>query len=174
MSDTSIHQSRLSERAEVGANRFLVIHVDGDQYGLPLEQVREVIRAVWITPLPHAPAVVMGVIDVRGHYVPVFDMRRRFGRISPEIDPSERLVIAWTGERQIALRADTVAFSFVDVGAGALEQVQDVIRRDSFITGLAHTTDGLLLIQDLHAFLTESESAELEDALMAHVAAQSA
>lgn len=165
MPATPIDPSRLSERAVNGDDRFLVIEVDGDRYGLPLEQVREVLRAVWITPLPDAPAIVMGVIDVRGHYVPVIDMRRRLGRTSPVLAISERFVVAWTGSRQIALRADSVPFDFTTIVEGAREQVTDVLRPDSFITGLAHTADGLLLIQDLHAFLTESESAELETAI---------
>lgn len=170
MSENPDHPHRLVEGAEPDANRFVVIHVDGDRYGLPLEQVREVLRAVWITPLPAAPAIALGLIDVRGHFVPVFDMRRRFGRVSPPLDPAERFVIAWTGEREIALRADTVPFSFATVIAGAQEQVSDVLRRDSFVTGLAHTAEGLLLIQDLHAFLTEAESAELDAAIASFVA----
>lgn len=154
-------------RADHGASRFLPIHVDGDRFGLALDQVREVVRAVWVSPLPGAPSVVLGLIDVRGHFVPVFDMRRRFGRSSPPLDPSERFVIAWTGTREIAIRADVVPFSFEAVPEEGIESVSDVLRPGSFITGLAHTPDGVLLIQDLRSFLTEGESDDLESAIAA-------
>ena len=58
-------------------------------------------------------------------------------------------------------------FNFVAVGPQAREKVADVLRRDSFVSGLAHTDDGLLLIQELQSFLTEAESAELDAVIAA-------
>ncbi len=166
MSSNNIQPRPGVETARDSTDRFLVILIDGDRYGLAQGQVREIVRAVWITPLPGAPAVVMGVIDVRGRFVPVIDMRRRFGRISPPLSPSERFVLAWTGEREIAIRADEVAW-FSDVDAATTEPVPDVVRRESTVSGLAHTADGLLLIQDLAGFLSEAESSAVETALAA-------
>jgi purine-binding chemotaxis protein CheW len=98
--------------------------------------------------------------------VPVVDIRRRFGRVSPPLEVTERFVLAWTGEREIALRADSVEW-FEDIDTVAVEPVADVIQRGSFVTGLAHTARGMVLVQDLGAFLSEAESAELEAALAA-------
>ncbi len=164
MSSSSIHPQAGVEPAHGSTHSYLAIVVDGHRYGLPLAQVREVLRAVWISPLPAAPAVMLGVIDVRGRFVPVVDMRRRFGRESPALDPSERLVLAWTGSREIALRADSVEW-FADIDQAAVEPVKDILHANGFVAGLAHTGDGLLLIQDLSAFLTEAESSAIESAL---------
>ena len=56
----------------------LVFEVEGQRYGLPTADVRELVRAVTITPLPNAPAVIEGVVNVRGRVLPVLDMRARF------------------------------------------------------------------------------------------------
>ena len=45
---------------------ILVFEIGGRRYGLPASEVRELLRAVTILPLPLAPAVVEGVINLRG------------------------------------------------------------------------------------------------------------
>lgn len=52
--------------------------LDGQRYALSLAQVERVIRAVEITPLPQAPEIITGVINVRGRVIPVVDIRKRF------------------------------------------------------------------------------------------------
>ena len=48
-------------------------------YGLPLREVREVVRLCPVTVVPNMPAHVRGVINLRGAILPVFDLRARFG-----------------------------------------------------------------------------------------------
>jgi purine-binding chemotaxis protein CheW len=69
--------------------QVLVFEVAGRRYGLPADDVQELLRAVSIVPLPRAPAVVEGVINLRGKVVPVLDVRGRFrlparGPVGPE------------------------------------------------------------------------------------------
>jgi purine-binding chemotaxis protein CheW len=47
-----------------GAREVLVFEVGGQTYGLPTADVRELVRAVAITPLPGAPGVIEGVVNV--------------------------------------------------------------------------------------------------------------
>lgn len=58
--------------------QYLTFQLAGQDYGIAIAQVRE-IRA-WERPtrLPHAPEYVEGVIHVRGHVLPILDLRRRF------------------------------------------------------------------------------------------------
>jgi chemotaxis signal transduction protein len=58
----------------VGGNRLaLLIPVAGDTVAVPLEAVREVAVAPRVTRLPTAPAMVLGVFNLRGEIVPLFD-----------------------------------------------------------------------------------------------------
>lgn len=57
----------------------LVVSLAEIAHAIPLEHVREVLRAALPIPLPGAPAAVEGALDVRGTFVPVIDMRRRLG-----------------------------------------------------------------------------------------------
>lgn len=48
-------------------------------YGLPLENINEVLRMVAITKVPKSPSWLTGVINVRGQITPVIDLRDRLG-----------------------------------------------------------------------------------------------
>jgi purine-binding chemotaxis protein CheW len=58
---------------------LLVLWLEGDPYGLPVERVREIVRLRAITHVPRVPASVRGVISLRGEIVQVIDLRRRLG-----------------------------------------------------------------------------------------------
>jgi purine-binding chemotaxis protein CheW len=145
---------------------LLVLALDNERYAIPVVQVREIVRAVAITRLPGAPSVIEGVVNLRGTLTPVFDLRRRFGLPLREISLSDLLVVAHAGRRTAMLRVDGA------LGVRAVDQLQldgaeDLVARSPFISGLAKLPDGVVLIHDVEAFLSESESDALDEALAA-------
>jgi purine-binding chemotaxis protein CheW len=150
--------------AEPAAMELLAFEVGGARFGVELHAVREVLRAVLITPLPGAPPVVEGIIDVRGMVVPVYDLRTRFGLPIQPLHPDHRLVTAWTGDRLVALHCERTEW-LVTVPATALERSGAVTLGDRRIAGAAKLPDGIILITDLPAFLDDAERAALDDAL---------
>ena len=53
--------------------RALLLHVGDDAYAVPIEDAREVLAVTSVTPLPTAPTSVLGLCNVRGEIIPVFD-----------------------------------------------------------------------------------------------------
>jgi len=85
---------------------ILVFEVAGRRYGLPASEVRELLRAVAIVPLPLAGPAVEGVINLRGRIVPVIDLRARLGLPARAVAPSDHMIVLqWEG-RPLALRVD--------------------------------------------------------------------
>jgi purine-binding chemotaxis protein CheW len=91
-----------------GPNQFLVFTLDGQLYGLDLSVVERVIRAEEVMPLPKAPEIVMGVINVRGEIVPVINLRRRFGLPERPVTDDDQMILTTTMRRRVALIADSV------------------------------------------------------------------
>jgi purine-binding chemotaxis protein CheW len=143
---------------------LLVFQLGDLRLALELTVVREVARAVEILPLPGAPPIVEGIIDVRGEIVPVYDVRQRFGLAPAGLHPDQRLVIAWTGERLVALRCDSTEWIEAVVGVADAEPL---LRGRALIEGVGRLPDGLVLIQDLPAFLDAAEQEALDAALQA-------
>ena len=68
-----------SNAAQAQAGRYLTFSLGLETYGLPVLNVREIIRLCPITPVPRMPDFIKGVINLRGTIVPIFDLRARFG-----------------------------------------------------------------------------------------------
>lgn len=144
--------------------RLVVFTLDEQRYGLPLAVVERIVRAVEITPLPKAPPIVAGVINVQGRVVPVVSLRRRFGLLEREIDLSDQFVIARTARRWVALVVDA-ATGVVEVPAEKIVAAEKVLPHLEYIAGLAKLEDNLILIHDLDAVLSLDEENALDAAL---------
>jgi purine-binding chemotaxis protein CheW len=138
---------------------------------LPAAAVQEVTRAVAIVPLPKAPAVVEGVINVRGRLVPVLDLRRRFDLPANPIDLQQHLILANADARLVALRVDQV-LDLTTVHDEDIEAATHVVPGAEYAEGIAKLPDGLLVIHDLARFLSLEEGRRLDIATSAAAAPQ--
>jgi purine-binding chemotaxis protein CheW len=143
---------------------LLVFETAGRRYALPLAEVREVVRAVAITPLPGAPAAVEGVVNVRGELVPVMDVRLREQLPPKELDPREYLLSANAGGRTVAVRVDGIGEP-VTVDDEQVRSATEIASVADHVAGIATLEEGLTLIYDLVRFLSPDETAALADAL---------
>jgi len=144
--------------------QLVVFRVDEQRYALPLAAVERIIHAVEVTPLPAAPAIVLGAIDVEGDVLPVLNLRRRFMLPEREVGPADQFLIARTARRMVALvvdeaqgvieRAESAIIASTHIVPG-LEQIQGVVKLD----------DGLVLIHDLEKFLALDEARTLDEAI---------
>jgi purine-binding chemotaxis protein CheW len=144
---------------------ILVFRVQDQLFGLAAAVVQELQMTVTITPLPKAPAVVEGVIDVRGRTVPVFDIRSRFQLPAKQNELLDHLVIAKPGGRLVALRVDR-ALDLVEIDGRKIEEVSSFVPCGAeYVAGVARLEGGLVLIHDLATFLSQAETAELDAAI---------
>ena len=143
----------------------LVVFALGDQgYALRLDTVERVHRVVEITPLPKAPEVVLGVVDVHGTVVPAVDLRRRFRLPPRELELSDRLIIARTSQRRLALVVDSVS-GLTDVPEDRITGAASLPPGTGYLEGVAILDDGLVIIHDLDQLIAFQEERELEAAL---------
>lgn len=142
-------------------------------FGLAADAVREVTRAVAIVPLPRAPPIAEGVVNVRGELVPVLDIRRRFRRPAAPLDPDQHFIVARAGPRLVALRVDRVT-DLILVEHSAITRGDATFPGAEHLHGVATLPDGLIVISDLESFLDLDEGRQVDDALKQAGGAQSA
>ncbi len=144
--------------------QLLVFHLDDRRYALRLGQVQQVIRAVDFTPLPRAPEVVAGVINLHGQVVPLFDIRKRIGLGDTRIGIDDQFVIANASRRTVAIVVDAVQ-GIAERSEGDLVLAGDVAPRLEHIDGVIELDEGLVLIHNLDRFLSLEEEQVLEQAM---------
>jgi purine-binding chemotaxis protein CheW len=145
-------------------DQIVVFTLDEQLYALPLHTVLRVIHAMEIRHLPEAPEIISGIINVQGRIIPVVDIRKRFVLKAKEIDPDDRIIIADTGKRQVALLVDTVT-GIRDLAPGQLAIAGETLPFAEHLRGVAKIDDSLVLIYDLEQFLSPDEEQVLEQAL---------
>lgn len=99
-----------AEGASKGDEQFIVFQLGGDEYGLPIGSVDEVVRVPdTLARLPKAPAFIEGVMNLRGRVVPVIDQRRRFRIDGGGERRRERIVVVRIDHMQAGFVVDTVS-----------------------------------------------------------------
>ena len=78
----------------------------GERYGIEARHVMEISRLVDYTPLPHAPSHLVGVTNLRGEILPVFDLRALLGLSRRALDDLSRLVVLGHERAEFGVLAD--------------------------------------------------------------------
>ncbi len=94
--------------------------VAGRTIAIDVANVREVVRWQPVTPLPKSPALIDGVIDLRGVLVPVVDLGRALNECKVETSTDTRIVVTETDGLVVGLTVDS-AVEVLQVGAASME-----------------------------------------------------
>jgi len=139
---------------------FSAFYVADLLIGVNILQVEEINRHVTLTPVPHAPECVRGVINLRGEVVTVMDLRTILGLPPGTISASTRNVVVNSRGEQIGLLVDRIA-DVVKAQSDAIEptpaNVSGVDGR--FFKGVVKLEKELMVILDVDAALTSNTAA---------------
>jgi purine-binding chemotaxis protein CheW len=147
----------MPEIASSGGSRVTLasFRIGDAVYALDVAHVREVVRWQAITPLPVAPRLIEGVIDLRGAVVPVVDLARALGAGSVAAGPTARIAIVEADGLVMGLAVDA-ALEVISVDAVALEDppalatqagydaVRAVVRRADDVPALVLSLEHIL------------------------------
>lgn len=132
----------------------LVTFTVGEQYGVPISQVQEIIRVGVITKVPNTLPYMEGVINLRGRILPVLNLRKRLQLPERDMTKESRIVVTEIGEKVIGLLVDTVSH-VMKVPAGLVDSPPDEILEvdTDYITGVGKLDDRLIILLDLERLL---------------------
>ena len=157
--------------------KYLTFRLGGEEYGLEILKVREIIGLMDITVVPRTPTYVRGVINLRGKIIPVLDLRVKFGM--PSIETTEETCII-----VVEVHKDDEA---VEMGilVDKVSEVLDIISEDiedapsfgggfdaDFIMGMAKAKDSVKILLNIDAVLRGEDIVQLTNASSAAPAAE--
>jgi purine-binding chemotaxis protein CheW len=141
---------------------FLVIFsLSGQRFALFLESVERVVRSAEITPLPQAPDIVLGAVNMHGRIIPVMNIRKRFRLPEREIEPGDYFIVAHTSRREVAIVVDNVT-GLHRYSDGELVGKDNILPEMEYIEGVVKLKDGMALIHDIDRFLSLDEESALD------------
>ncbi|MBP2547947.1 purine-binding chemotaxis protein CheW [Neorhizobium galegae] len=108
--------------AEAGGQRRLVFQVSGQGHAIDAGRVLEVIRVPPVTRVPHGPAALLGIINLRGRPVPLLSMNRLLHGSDGTTGADARIIVYDHGG-PVGLLVETVRQLSTDVTAEPLENL---------------------------------------------------
>lgn len=151
---TGIIASSFRGQATEGSVQLVTFRLAGELYGIPINQVREIILPGTITRIPKSPSYLRGVIHLRKRIIPVLDLGVVFGGALVDLSEKTRILIVQVQGVLIGALVDSVA--------EVLRLSQDTIQPPPslagphcrFITGVAEINGQLLMVVDMHEILS--------------------
>jgi purine-binding chemotaxis protein CheW len=135
--------------AEVASNsanlEFVAFRVGAQEFCIDIMGVREIRGWTQATPLPHSPAYVRGVINLRGAVLPIVDLAMRFGLGLTEPTPRSVIIVVQVHQQIIGLLVDAVS-DILTVSEASMQPTPDIASdlAKTFVKGV-YAVDGRMI-----------------------------
>ncbi|MCF6150132.1 MAG: purine-binding chemotaxis protein CheW [Candidatus Kuenenia sp.] len=138
--------------------KYLTFFLCGEEYGIAILKVKEIMGIMNITPVPQAPGYVKGVINLRGKVIPIVDLRSKFGM--PEKDHTQETCIIVVEVEKVltGIIVDTVS-EVIDINGSDIEpspHFSNDVSTDLFL-GMAKVKDKVKILLDIDAVLGSND-----------------
>jgi purine-binding chemotaxis protein CheW len=144
--------------------QLVSFELDGEEYGIDVLAVREIIRMPSITKMPNTPEYVDGIINLRGTVVPIISLRKRFSLMDRDHDRQSRILVMEVGENLTGFIVDAVA-EVIRISSAEVQPPPSITQGNAAqecLTGVLNHSERLLVVLDLNRMFNDEEKATFE------------
>jgi purine-binding chemotaxis protein CheW len=145
--------------------QLVSFELDGEEYGIDVLTVREIIRMPAITKMPNTPDYLDGIINLRGTVVPIISLRKRFSLMDREHDRQSRILVMEVGDSLTGFIVDAVA-EVIRISSAEIQPPPGITQGNAAqecITGVVNHGERLLVMLDLDKLFSNEEKVILND-----------
>ena len=139
--------------------QLVIFKIGDEEFGVEINQVREIVKLVSITRMPKAPVFIEGVVNLRGQIITVIDLAKRLDLISTGRSDSTRIMVVEVGEDTVGMIVDSVS-EVLRLSADNIENTPSLIDtevHEQYLRGVGKNGDRLLILLDLNTVLSTEE-----------------
>ncbi len=145
----SVSSAGEPEETQQGEIELLSFRFGGEEYAVPVADVREVLKRVPLTIVPNTPDYILGVTSLRGTMLPIIDLCKRFGITSSARDEKTRIVVVNSNEEHAGLMVDRVT-GVLKITPDAVKPTPENIEHGAeYLRGIVRKEDKLYILLDL-------------------------
>ena len=151
-----------------GPQKFLTFTLAGEEYGISIMKIKEIIGMMPVTVLPQTPEYVQGVINLRGKVISIIDLRCKFNL--EQVEPSERtciIVIETETDDHIQTRVGLIIDAVSEVVNLKGDEVEpaptmQIQVHEQLILGLAKCESGVKILLDIDKVINHDDLTGIE------------
>jgi purine-binding chemotaxis protein CheW len=147
--------------------QLVSFRIGGEEFGVDILMVQEIIRLPNITPIPNAPSFILGMINLRGKIIPVIDLRQRLrinGGGRSENDRRSRILIVEMFTHVTGFIVDSVS-EVMKVADAEIEPTPHLVASSinaEYIQGVIKLPNRLIMLLDFTRILNPQEGRDME------------
>lgn len=146
-------------------NQYVTFQIGGEEYGIEIMLVQEIIRYHTPTRVFNASPVIRGVINFRGKVIPVIDMYRKFNLPEQQPDEFTVVIVIESGRKTMGMMVDRVSdilsFDSEDIQVVDRDFAEDI--KAEHIKGIARFAERIILLLDPERVLSLAEQKEVQE-----------
>ncbi len=152
------------EIIRIDGGKFLTFQLKGEEYGLEILKVREIIGLMDITTVPQTPAYVQGVINLRGQIIPVIDLRLKFGIDKENYNNKTCIIVVDVNDVLMGIAVDTVS-EVMDINSENIEGTPSFGSKinTNYILGMGKVEGKVKILLAIDKILTSEELVLMEE-----------
>jgi purine-binding chemotaxis protein CheW len=163
---SSMNKTQIAEETASGVGgKFLTFFLAGEEYGLEILKVQEIIGMMSITPVPRTQSYMRGVVNLRGKVIPVVDLRLKFGMDFKEQTDETCIIVVQANGVQTGIVVDNVS-EVLDIPTQSIEDAPSFgagVNSD-YILGIGKSENKVKLLLDIDKVLTTQDIADISTA----------
>jgi len=147
------------EDDDMTRDRYLCFALEEQSFAVPITAVREIVEMQEITPVPHMPEYLRGVVNLRGQIIPIIDLRLRLNMEFREYDRRTCIVIVAYEDKQIGLVVDRMdeVVHFDEDHREPAPDYRDEHGLHRFVGGVGRRDDRVVMLLDSDMILAQSQ-----------------
>ena len=146
ISDSSAVDAEATRQREI---EMLSFRLGGEEYAVPVADVREVLKIIQLTTVPNTPEYILGIMSLRGTMLPIIDLRRRFGLPAGVQDEKSRIVVVNSADEEVGLLVDRVTGVFSILPDEIKPAPENIEKGAEFLRGIVRQGERLYILLDL-------------------------
>lgn len=142
--------SDISSEGDMEAAQFITFSIGDEEFGVDIVTVQEIKGWTATTNLPSSPSYMLGVLNLRGIIVPIYDLRARFGLGDTNPSKNHVIVIVMVSDRIIGILVDAVS-DILSVSASKIRPVPEMGGNidQRFLSGLVSVDNRMVALLEL-------------------------
>lgn len=132
---------------------YLSFHLHGEDYGISISYITEIIGIQKITAIPDMPDFIKGIINLRGRVIPIMDIRLCFGLPFHGYDERTCIIVVEVNEQTTGLVVDRVK-EVIEIQVEQIESVLDCGDKDSYVRGLGKLDDEVKILLNVESLVS--------------------
>jgi purine-binding chemotaxis protein CheW len=154
----NLSYSALNQKAARTGGKFLTFFLAGEEYGIAILKVHEIIGMMAITSVPRTPHFVRGVINLRGKVIPIVDLRLKFDMPSQDQTPATCIIVVNVQGIEIGTVVDCVS-EVLNISGDEIDAAPSFGANVStdYILGIGKSQGKVKILLDIDRVLSDQE-----------------